>query len=134
MVAHSLVRPSFVPDAPIRRLRDLTRRRTGVLLRERAREKQRTQKLLEDAGVKLPTVATDIFGVSGTHRLPTTAHLTSWAGLCPGNNKTGSKPKPAPTRPTNTWLKSSRGTAAPAPATPTPSTATSPPAAATNAP
>src|SRR4051794_29937013 len=52
LVAHGLVRPSFVPPAPIRRLRDLTRRR-AILLAERTREKQRVEKLLEDAGVKL---------------------------------------------------------------------------------
>lgn len=64
LVAHGLVRPSFVPPPPIRRLRDLTRRRT-LLLAERNREKQRMEKLLEDAGVKLSIVASDIFGVSG---------------------------------------------------------------------
>src|SRR5919109_1627717 len=64
LVAHGLVRPSFVPPPPIRRLRDLTRRRT-ILLAERTREKQRMEKLLEDAGVKLSVVATDVFGKSG---------------------------------------------------------------------
>jgi transposase len=64
LVAHGLVRPSFVPPAPIRRLRDLTRRRT-ILLAERTREKQLVEKLLEDAGVKLSVVATEIFGKSG---------------------------------------------------------------------
>jgi transposase len=64
LTAHGLVRASFVPPAPIRRLRDLTRRRS-LLLAERTREKQRMEKLLEDAGVKLSVVATDIFGVSG---------------------------------------------------------------------
>jgi transposase len=64
LVALGLVRPSFVPPPPIRRLRDLTRRR-AILLAERTREKQRMEKLLEDAGVKLSVVATDIFGTSG---------------------------------------------------------------------
>jgi len=64
LVALGLVRPSFVPPPSIRRLRDLTRRR-AVLLAERTREKQRMEKLLEDAGVKLSVVATDIFGKSG---------------------------------------------------------------------
>jgi len=50
--AHGLVRPSFVPPEPIRQLRDLTRART-IVIRERSREIQRLQKLLEDAGVKL---------------------------------------------------------------------------------
>ena len=62
--AHGLVRGSFVPPAPIRALRDLTRTRTA-LTRERAREVQRLEKLLEDAGIKLSAVATDIVGVSG---------------------------------------------------------------------
>jgi transposase len=215
LVAHGLVRPSFVPPAPIRRLRDLTRRRT-ILLAERTREKQRVEKLLEDAGVKLSVVATEIFGKSGRaildaliagerdgqvlaglalgrlrkkipaltealvghfddhhgflasmicdridtinewsprwmpastpeiepyrpavelldsipgvdtrtaevivaeigtdmSRFTTAAHLASWAGVCPGNNKTGGKSKPARTRPGDRWLKAALGTAA----------------------
>src|SRR5665647_2751654 len=62
--AHGLVRGSFVPPAPIRRLRDLTRTRTAIT-RERGREAQRLEKLLEDAGIKLSVVASDILGVSG---------------------------------------------------------------------
>jgi transposase len=62
--AHGLVRGSFVPPAPIRQLRDLTRTRTAIT-RERSREVQRLEKLLEDAGIKLSSVATDITGVSG---------------------------------------------------------------------
>src|SRR4051812_47636206 len=216
LVAHGLVRPSFVPPAPIRRLRDLTRRRT-ILLAERTREKQRVEKLLEDAGVKLSVVATDIFSKSGRAMLealiagerdpamlaelargrlrvkigaltealagrfaehhaflarmilahidaisamlteldarideelapyrtqvellnsvdgvdtrtaqviiaeigvdmshfPTAAQLASWAGVCPGNNKTARKAKTGHTRPGNRWLKSALGTAAP---------------------
>ena len=50
--AHGLVRASFVPPAPIRQLRDLTRAR-WVMTRERGREIQRLEKLLEDAGIKL---------------------------------------------------------------------------------
>lgn len=214
LVAHGLVRPSFVPPAPIRRLRDLTRRR-AILLAERTREKQRLEKLLEDAGVKLSGVASDIFGKSGRaildaliagerngqvlaglalgrlrkkipaltealvghfddhhgflagmichhidtindmvtaldaridteiepyrpavelldsipgvnartaevivaeigtdiSRFTTAAHLASWAGVCPGNNKTGGKSKPARTRPGDRWLKAALGTA-----------------------
>ena len=59
-----MLRPSFVPPAPIRRLRDLTRYRID-LVGERAREKNRVEKLLEDAGIKVSVVASDIFGVSG---------------------------------------------------------------------
>ena len=62
--AHGLVRGSFVPPQPIRELRDLTRTRTAIV-RERAREYQRLEKLLEDAGIKLTSVATDISGASG---------------------------------------------------------------------
>jgi transposase len=59
-----MLRPSFVPPAEIRRLRDYTRLRAD-LTAERTRHKQRLEKLLEDALIKLSTVATDIFGVSG---------------------------------------------------------------------
>jgi transposase len=62
--AHGLVRGSFVPPEPIRALRDLTRARTAIT-RERSRETQRLEKLLEDAGIKLSAVASDILGVSG---------------------------------------------------------------------
>ncbi len=62
--AHGLVRGSFVPPEPIRQLRDLTRTRT-TMVRERAKEIQRLEKLLEDAGIKLSSVASDISGVSG---------------------------------------------------------------------
>lgn len=62
--AHGLVRASFVPPPPIRELRDLTRART-VITRERTREIQRLEKLLEDACIKLSSVASDITGVSG---------------------------------------------------------------------
>jgi transposase len=59
-----MLRPSFVPPEPIRLLRDLTRYRVD-LVGERGREKNRVEKLLEDAGIKLSVVASDIFGVSG---------------------------------------------------------------------
>ncbi|MFC9634279.1 IS110 family transposase [Streptomyces mirabilis] len=62
--AHGLVRPSFVPDQPVRELRDLTRARTQ-LTRERGQIVQRLEKLLEDTGIKLAAVASDIVGVSG---------------------------------------------------------------------
>ena len=62
--AHGLVRGSFVPPEPIRQLRDLTRTRTTIV-RERGREIQRMEKLLEDAGIKLSSFASEISGVSG---------------------------------------------------------------------
>ena len=59
-----MIRPSFVPPAEIRRLRDVTRYRSD-LVEARTAEKQRVEKLLEDAQIKLSVVASDIFGVSG---------------------------------------------------------------------
>ena len=59
-----MLRASFVPPVEIRRLRDFTRMRSD-LIDERSRHKQRMEKLLEDALIKLSTVASDIFGVSG---------------------------------------------------------------------
>jgi transposase len=59
-----MLRPSFVPPAQIRQLRDFTRLRSD-LTADRGRQVQRLEKLLEDALIKLSTVATDIMGVSG---------------------------------------------------------------------
>jgi transposase len=59
-----MIRPSFVPPPQIRRLRDVTRYRID-LVGVRTAEKQRVEKLLEDAQIKLSVVASDIFGVSG---------------------------------------------------------------------
>jgi transposase len=58
-----LLKASFVPPEPIRQLRDLTRYR-ATLAAERSREASRLEKELEDAGIKLSAVATDILGVS----------------------------------------------------------------------
>jgi transposase len=63
-----ILRPSFVPPPPIRQLRDLTRYRSD-LVAARTAEKQRVEKLLEDAQIKLSAVVTDIFGVSGRDML-----------------------------------------------------------------
>ena len=213
--AHGLVRGSFVPPAPIRELRDLTRART-MMTRERGREIQRLEKLLEDAGIKLSSVASDISGVSGRLMLqaliegqrdpavlaelakrrlrakipeltealtgrfsehhaflarmyldaidqrtrqiealnarieveiapfrsfceligtipgigqrcaevivaetgadmdifPTAAHLSSWAGTCPGSNESAGRVKSTTTRPGNPYLKAALGAAA----------------------
>jgi transposase len=59
-----MIRASFVPPKPIRRLRDLTRYRIA-LVTDASAEKNRVEKLLEDAQIKLSVVASDIFGVSG---------------------------------------------------------------------
>jgi transposase len=64
LLEHGLLKASFVPDRPQRELRDLTRQR-AQLLGDRARVVNRIQKTLEDANVKLASVATDITGKSG---------------------------------------------------------------------
>jgi hypothetical protein len=64
LLEHGLLRGSFVPPASIRELRDLTRYRKR-LIQAHASEGQRIQKTLEDAGIKLDSVAADVLGVSG---------------------------------------------------------------------
>jgi transposase len=76
LVEHGLVRASFVPPKPIRELRDLTRYRKAQI-EERSREVQRLDKVLQDAGIKLSSVASRTLGgsvrlmlealISGTH-------------------------------------------------------------------
>lgn len=68
LLAHGLLKGSFIPPKPIRRLRDLTRYRKA-LIQERTREVNRVHKILEDAGVKLATVATDVMGLSGRNMM-----------------------------------------------------------------
>jgi len=215
LIEHGLVRPSFVPPPPIRRLRDLTRYRSS-LVQERTREIQRLEKILDDAGIKLtavtsktlskssrdmiealiagerdpavlaefarrrmrtripmlrealtgrftahhallcrtmldrvdhlnvtmdaisqqidieiepfrdqlqqlitiPGISTRLaeiiiaeIGVDMT-RFPTTAHLASWAGICPGNNESAGKHHSGKTRKGDTWLRAGLGEAA----------------------
>src|SRR3954464_1297523 len=64
LLAHGLIRASFVPDGPTAELRSLLRTRKQ-LVRERASHVQRLQKTLEDANVKLDGVVTDLLGKSG---------------------------------------------------------------------
>lgn len=64
LMAHGLIRPSFVPDQPTQQMRDLLRTRKQMV-RERASHTQRIQKTLEDANIKLDSVVTDILGLSG---------------------------------------------------------------------
>jgi transposase len=64
LVEHGLVRPSFVPPKEIRELRNLTRYRKAQI-EERTREIQRLDKVLQDAGIKLSSVATRVLGASG---------------------------------------------------------------------
>ena len=209
LIEHGLVSPSFVPPPQVRRLRDLTRHGRR-LTEERTRTIQRLEKVLQDAGIKLTSVASTILGKTGrailaalltgeedpavlaelakgrlrpkipalrealTHRFrlehhgllvaqmlahveflessiaetyqqvevllrpiadtvelvmtipgvgrrvaevliaevgldmtvfPTSAHLASWAGICPGNNSSGGKRRPARTRHGSMWLR-----------------------------
>jgi len=68
LLEHGLLRGSFVPSPAIRELRDLTRYRKRLIQTHTA-EQQRVQKTLEDAGIKLDSVASDVFGVSGRQML-----------------------------------------------------------------
>ena len=64
LIEHGLVRPSFIPQRSTREQRDLTRYRKSVI-EERGRETQRLHKVLEDAGVKLSSVASSVLTKSG---------------------------------------------------------------------
>ena len=66
LLEHGLLRGSFVPPAPIRELRDLTRYRKAVI-QDRTRVVNRLHKTLEDAGIKLASVASDVLGISARH-------------------------------------------------------------------
>lgn len=64
LLRHGMIRPSFIPPRAIRDLRDLTRRRRQ-LIGDASSERNRVQKVLEEANVKLGSVLSDVFGVSG---------------------------------------------------------------------
>ena len=64
MAAHGMIRPSFVPPPPIRELRELTRYRK-TQIDARAAEVQRLEKVLQDAGIKLTSVASKVLTQSG---------------------------------------------------------------------
>jgi transposase len=64
LMAHGLIRASFVPDQLTQQMRDLLRTRKQ-LVRERASHTLRIQKVLEDANIKLDSVVTDLLGLSG---------------------------------------------------------------------
>ncbi len=100
LLAHGLIRGSFVPPAPIRELRDLTRTRKQ-LVREIARHTQRLQKTLEDANVKLTRVVTDILGVSGR---AITSRRGASTGTCAA--KDPAQQRSASTRPTSRGSRS----------------------------
>ena len=87
LLQHGLLRGSYIPPAPQRELRELTRQRTQ-LMRQKATVSNRIQKVLEDANIKLASVATDVL-----EQFPTAAHLSSWVGMSPGNNESAGKRK-----------------------------------------
>jgi transposase len=64
LLRHGLIRASFIPSKPVRELRDLTRRRKRILSNAGS-ERNRVQKVLEEANVKIGSVLSDVFGVSG---------------------------------------------------------------------
>jgi transposase len=68
LLRHSHIRSSYIPPEPVRQLRDLTRRRVQ-LTQDATRERNRIQKLLEQTNVKIASVLTDVFGVSGRRML-----------------------------------------------------------------
>lgn len=68
LLRHAMIQPRFIPPRPIRAWRDLTRRRKKLVAAATA-EKNRVQKILEDAHVKLGNVRSDVCGVSGQLRL-----------------------------------------------------------------
>jgi transposase len=87
LLCHGLLRPSFVPPLPVRELRDLTRYRRK-LVESRSAERNRLLKLLESANIKLASVATDVFGLSGRLMLEALiadkTSLSAMAGLAKG--------------------------------------------------
>src|ERR1700733_15247328 len=68
LLQHGLLKPSFVPEKPIRQLRDLTRQRVQ-LIRQKVQVANRIHKTLEDANIKLGSVASDVLGASGRDML-----------------------------------------------------------------
>jgi len=70
LLRHGLIRPSFIPPPEIRELRSLTRQRRD-LIAVGARERNRVQRLLEEANIKIGNVLSDVFGVSGQRMLET---------------------------------------------------------------
>jgi len=137
-----LLKGSFIPPRAQRELRDLTRHRTQ-LVEEKTRTINRIQKVLEDANIKLASVASDVIeehtrpfaaeiehldtipGVD--HRVaevllaevgpdmkpfPSDEHLSSWAGMCPGNEESAGKRRRRRITPGNRWLKQTLAQAA----------------------
>jgi transposase len=91
LLRQGVLRASFVPDLPQRELRELTRYRT-TLIRERAAERNRIQKTLEGAGIKLGSVASEVLGSSGRLMLEAlvegTTDAATMADLAKGSLRT----------------------------------------------
>src|SRR5260370_1284607 len=125
LLAHGLIRGSFVPPAAIHELRDLTRTRKQ-LVREGAQHTLRIQKVLEDANLKLTSVVSDVMGMSGRAmieaiiggeqdperladlsrgRLKASRHVGWGAGCGPRQAEGAGKRFATRTRPGNPWLK-----------------------------
>jgi transposase len=68
LLAHGLIRPSFIPPPAIQALRDLTRTRVA-LVQTRSQTKNRVTKILEDTNIKLSSIVADLFGASGRRML-----------------------------------------------------------------
>jgi transposase len=129
LLAHGLIRASFVPEPATQELRALLRTRKQ-LVREQASHIQRIQKTLEDANLKLSSVLSNIMGLSGRailkalidgaeigidmSRFPTAGHLISWAGLCPRNDESAGKRRSNRLRKGAPWLKTTLVQCAPA--------------------
>jgi len=123
LLEHGLLRGSFVPPLPIRELRDLTRGRKA-LIQDRTRAANRLHKMLEDSGIKLASVATDILGVSGRAILEAlvggTTDPTSWrispAASCAKSFRPFARPwwdafaRITPSSSANSWGRSSIST------------------------
>ena len=84
LLEHGLIRPSFVPPAPFRELRDLTRYRK-LLIQERTNQRT-AEVLIAELGVDMKV-------------FPTAKHAASWAGLCPGNHESAGKHRLGPDPP-----------------------------------
>jgi transposase len=92
LLRHGLIRPSFIPPPEIRNLRSLTRQRRD-LIAAGARERNRVQRLLEEANIKLGNVLSDVFGVSGQRMLDALLEGKASAGEIAQLAKAGARRK-----------------------------------------
>ena len=116
LLEHGLLRGSFVPPAAIRQLRDLTRYRKR-LIQTHSAECQRIQKTLEDAGIKLDSVATYVLGASGRAMLSALVAGERDPGVLPraGQGQVAGQAPPAAPGPAGPVRGPSRPAGAPGP-------------------